>query len=41
MCFKLAADGIKLRVAKSETNGTAKPAEMSPVSNTAKFGRPH
>lgn len=29
-----AADGIKLRASKSETNGTVKPPETNPVSNT-------
>uniref|UniRef100_A0A3P8RDG2 Transmembrane protein 87B n=1 Tax=Astatotilapia calliptera TaxID=8154 RepID=A0A3P8RDG2_ASTCA len=31
------ADGIKLRATKNETNGTVKPAETNPVSNTDKF----
>lgn len=35
--FLLAADGIKLRATKNETNGTVKPAETNPVSNTDKF----
>lgn len=33
--FPLLADGIKLRASKSEGNGTARPPESTPVSNTA------
>lgn len=35
--FFFTADGVKLRASKSETNGTAKPAETNPVSNTTAY----
>lgn len=34
LLFLFTADGMKLRVSKNETNGTVKPAETNPVSNT-------